>query len=173
MLRTFGVENVRILEGGLAGWKQENRPLQPGDIALPEGEFEVKFNTAAVKRVTDVLLASHEGTAQIVDARSAARFDALVDEPRPGLRRGHMPGAHNMPWTDLVDNGRLKDPKTLQQLFTAIGVSAQRPVIASCGSGITAAVVVLALTVLGYPDITLYDGSWSEWGGRADLPVAP
>ena len=84
-----------------------------------------------------------------------------------------MPGAHNMPWTDLVDNGRLKDPKTLQQLFTAIGVSAQRPVIASCGSGITAAVVVLALTVLGYPDITLYDGSWSEWGGRADLPVAP
>ena len=173
MLRTFGVENVRILEGGLAGWKQENRPLQPGDIALPEGEFEVKFNTAAVKRVTDVLLASHEGSAQIVDARSAARFDALVDEPRPGLRRGHMPGAHNMPWTDLVDNGRLKDPKTLQQLFTAIGVSAQRPVIASCGSGITAAVVVLALTVLGYPDITLYDGSWSEWGGRADLPVAP
>lgn len=173
MLRTFGVENVRILEGGLAGWKQENRPLQPGDIALPEGEFEVKFNTAAVKRVTDVLLASHEGTAQIVDARSAARFDALVDEPRPGLRRGHMPGAHNMPWTDLVDNGRLKDPKILQQLFTAIGVSAQRPVIASCGSGITAAVVVLALTVLGYPDITLYDGSWSEWGGRADLPVAP
>lgn len=173
MLRTFGVENVRILEDGLAGWKQENRPLQPGDIALPEGEFEVKFNTAAVKRVTDVLLASHEGSAQIVDARSAARFDALVDEPRPGLRRGHMPGAHNMPWTDLVDNGRLKDPKTLQQLFTAIGVSAQRPVIASCGSGITAAVVVLALTVLGYPDITLYDGSWSEWGGRADLPVAP
>ncbi|WP_336292501.1 3-mercaptopyruvate sulfurtransferase [Cronobacter dublinensis] len=173
MLRAFGVQNVSILAGGLAEWQRDGFPLQEGAVEAPEGEFEAKLDELQIKRLTDVLLASHENTAQIVDARPAARFNAEADEPRPGLRRGHMPGALNVPWTELVVKGQLKKTDELHAIFARQGVNLHRPIITSCGSGVTAAVVTLALATLGASDVTLYDGSWSEWGGRQDLPVEP
>ena len=173
MLRTFGVEKVSILGGGLAGWRRDDLLLEEGAVELPEGEFNAAFNPEAVVKVTDVLLASHENTAQIIDARPAARFNAEVDEPRPGLRRGHIPGALNVPWTELVREGELKTTDELDAIFFFRGVSYDKPIIVSCGSGVTAAVVLLALATLDVPNVKLYDGAWSEWGARADLPVEP
>lgn len=173
MLRTFGVEKVSILGGGLAGWQRDVLLLEEGAVELPEGEFNAAFNPEAVVKVTDVLLASHENTAQIIDARPAARFNAEVDEPRPGLRRGHIPGALNVPWTELVREGELKTTDELDAIFFSRGVSYDKPIIVSCGSGVTAAVVLLALATLDVPNVKLYDGAWSEWGARADLPVEP
>ncbi|ETE23834.1 3-mercaptopyruvate sulfurtransferase [Escherichia coli LAU-EC10] len=173
MLRTFGVEKVSILGGGLAGWQRDDLLLEEGAVELPEGEFNATFNPEAVVKVTDVLLASHENTAQIIDARPAARFNAEVDEPRPGLRRGHIPGAFNVPWTELVREGELKTTDELDAIFFGRGVSYDKPIIVSCGSGVTAAVVLLALATLDVPNVKLYDGAWSEWGARADLPVEP
>ncbi len=159
--------------GGLAGWQRDDLLLEEGAVELPEGEFNAAFNPEAVVKVTDVLLASHENTAQIIDARPAARFNAEVDEPRPGLRRGHIPGALNVPWTELVREGELKTTDELDAIFFGRGVSYDKPIIVSCGSGVTAAVVLLALATLDVPNVKLYDGAWSEWGARADLPVEP
>ncbi|MBN9929691.1 3-mercaptopyruvate sulfurtransferase [Pantoea agglomerans] len=172
MLKTFGVAQVSILAGGLQGWKESGFALATGEVNLPEGEFEAHADESRVKRLTDVLLISHEGGAQIIDARPANRFNAEVDEPRPGLHRGHIPNSLNVPWNSLVEQGKLKPEAELQTLFANAGVDITQPVVASCGSGVTAVVVILALTALGARDVTLYDGSWGEWGSRDDLPIA-
>jgi len=171
MLRAFGVQQVSILAGGLAGWKQAGYALHTGETALPEAEFEAHYDADLVRSVTDVLLISHEGTAQLIDARPANRFNGEVDEPRPGLRRGHIPGSLNVPWGELVAQGQLKPAAELEAIFKRQGVDLTKPIVASCGSGVTAAVAILALTALGVKDVKLYDGSWSEWGSRDDLPV--
>ncbi|MCX3310481.1 3-mercaptopyruvate sulfurtransferase [Pantoea vagans] len=172
MLKTFGVAQVSILAGGLQGWKEAGFALATGNVNLPEGEFEAHADESRVKRLTDVLLISHEGGAQIVDARAANRFNAEVDEPRPGLHRGHIPNSLNVPWNTLVEQGKLKPEADLRRLFADAGVDITQPVVASCGSGVTAVVLILALTALGARDVTLYDGSWGEWGSRDDLPIA-
>ncbi len=172
MLREFGVAKVSILAGGLKGWEEAGFGLESGPVTLPEAEFEARLDAKVVKRLTDVLLISHEGGAQIVDARAANRFTGEVDEPRPGLRRGHIPNSLNVPWNSLVEAGRLKSPDALKAIFSQQGVDLAQPVVASCGSGVTAVVVILALTTLGVENVTLYDGSWGEWGSRDDLPVA-
>ncbi|ADP09729.1 3-mercaptopyruvate sulfurtransferase [Erwinia sp. Ejp617] len=171
MLRYFGVERVSILAGGLAGWQKAQLPLSSGAVDVAEAEFEAVVGYGEIKRTTDVLLVSHEGGAQIVDARAANRFHGEVDEPRPGLHRGRIPGSLNVAWNTLVACGRLKPADELRAIFSQQGVDLAQPVIASCGSGVTAAVVILALASLGVKNIALYDGSWGEWGSRNDLPI--
>lgn len=171
MLHTFGATSISILSGGLAGWKAQNLPQEQGDVTPKPTTFHATLDENAIRSRDDVLSISRDKSEQIVDARPAPRFNAEVDEPRPGLHRGRIPGSLNVPWTDLVSNGALKPNAELATILHKHGVDFTRPIVASCGSGVTASVVVLALTQLNVPNVTLYDGSWSDWGSRDDVPI--
>lgn len=172
MLRLVGASRISILSGGLAGWKQQGFTLEQGNVSPVANVFHAQPPAAGtIRSFDDVLKLCHTSDEQIVDARPAPRFLGEVDEPRPGLRRGHIPGSFNVPWNQLVDSGALKPADELAAIFHQAGVDIQRPIVASCGSGVTASVVLLALFVLNAPHISLYDGSWSEWGARDDVPV--
>jgi len=174
MLRIFGHDDVAVLDGGFPKWKAEGHPIDEDPPAKPqERHFSARFQSMMVRDKADMLAAIGNGKTQIADARSPGRFTGAEPEPRPGVRSGHMPGAANVHYATLLKpDGTLKSPDEIARVFAAAGIDVKKPVITSCGSGITATILTLGLTLIGAKDHALYDGSWSEWGAAADTPVA-
>ena len=172
LFRFFGHQEVAVLDGGLPAWTAAGGELEDMAPAARDRHFTPRVQSMLLSDVTRVSEALKLGDVQIVDARSAERFRGDEPEPRPGLRAGHMPGAINVPYKSLLeDDCRMKPIEELRSVFTAAGVDLGKPVVTSCGSGITAAIISLALERLGHRDHSLYDGSWAEWGASDMLPI--
>jgi len=166
-LRTFGAHLVYVLDGGLRAWVEAGLPTEAGPVHRPPATFHATLNQESVKNLSQLKdkITNHQ---QILDARSAARFNGTAPEPRPGLSSGHMPGATSIPFTELVEDGRLKPAGKLRDLFLAKQVDLQQPITTTCGSGVTAAVIALALEVIGAQNVSLYDGSWAEYAQQPE-----
>ena len=173
MFRIMGHEDVRILNGGLKKWKAEGREIEDMPPVIRDRHMTVSRQNHLVKDVTQVAHAAKLGEAEILDARAAPRFRGEAPEPRAGLRSGHIPGSKNIPFAEVLNpDGTMKPPAALKAVFEAAGVDLKKPAITSCGSGVTAAVLSLALERIGHRNHALYDGSWAEWGMYDDLRVA-
>jgi thiosulfate/3-mercaptopyruvate sulfurtransferase len=172
-LRVMGFAKVFVLDGGLKLWRAEGRPIEGGPAAPVATRLPPRFEPTLVRDLEATRRTVEARDAQLVDARAAARFRGEAPEPRAGLRSGHMPGACNVPWGGLLnEDGTMKDAEALRAVFAAGGVDLAAPIVTTCGSGVSASVLALALARLGRLDVPVYDGSWTEWGGRADTPVA-
>ncbi len=172
MLRYFGADRVFVLDGGLPAWIDAGYPLQSNAVTPAPAQFTSSRSDFDIAAAADVLEASQTGDSLILDARSLARFKGEEKEARPGLRSGHVPGSKSMPFTELLDNGFLKPNNQLQEILQRRGISENSSVITTCGSGVTAAVISLALACIGVSDVALYDGSWTEWGALEGMPVS-
>ena len=173
LFRLMGQDNIAVLDGGLPKWIAEGRPTEDMPPIVRDRHMTVRLQNHLVRDVTQVAAASKLGDPVIVDARSAARFRGEAPEPREGLRSGHIPGSRNVPYTELLnDDKTMKSPDATRAVFEAAGVDLSKSIITSCGSGVTAAILALALERMGHSSWSLYDGSWTEWGMFPTVPVA-
>jgi thiosulfate/3-mercaptopyruvate sulfurtransferase len=170
MLNTSGARNVYLLDGGLRTWIEAGLPTQSGHVHRAPAVFHARLDQNGVKDFAQMqqMIAAH---AQILDARSAGRFAGILPEPRPGISSGHMPGATSIPFTELVEEGRLKSAEVLRHIFAAKGVDREQPITTTCGSGVTAAVIALGLEVAGAKHVSLYDGSWAEYAAHPEALI--
>lgn len=170
----MGARNVRVLAGGMPKWLDEKRPVESGAAKPDAVQFlaqPVDLGAVSAAEIMSLLETPATEPTQIVDVRSAGRFNGEEPEPRPGLRSGHIPGSFNLPFTDLIVDGMMLDEPSLRAMLTRIGIDTTKPIISTCGSGITAPIFNLALATLGVESMQVYDGSWTEWGGDSSLPV--
>jgi thiosulfate/3-mercaptopyruvate sulfurtransferase len=173
MFRVFGHDDIAVLDGGLPKWLREGRPTESGKPMPGERKFTSSMNTLIVRDLEHMKENLESRREQVLDSRPAGRFAGTEPEPRPGLRSGHIPGSRNLPYTDILDpdTGTLRPADELHARVTEAGIDLDKPVITTCGTGVTAAGLALALYLLGHSDVAVYDGSWTEWGGRDDTPV--
>jgi thiosulfate/3-mercaptopyruvate sulfurtransferase len=170
--RVFGHQRVALLDGGIGKWRSEHRQLEPGVVTPGRGQYTARLDQSAVRDLAAMQANLQQRREQVVDLRPAGRFTGVDPEPRPGVRSGHLPGSRNLPFTDLVGpDGTILPERELRRRLEAAGIDLSQPIVATCGSGTSACALIVSLELLGHRNTAVYDGAWTEWGGRSDTPV--